>query len=482
MPTIRIPNNWKPRPYQREAWDYLEQGGKHLELIAHRRWGKDDIALHRAAVAMFERPATYWHMLPQANQVRKAIWDAVNPHTGIRRVDEAFPKELFTKRESDMMIKCVNGATWQALGSDNFQSFIGSPPAGIVYSEWALANPSVRGYLRPILAENGGWQVYITTPRGRNHAYKTFKSALNTPGSKGILQTVEDTGALTPEQLKIELQEYIDTYGIDMGTALYQQEWFCSFDAAILGAIFGAEVAKVEADGRITSVPHQPGFPVYTAWDIGRTDATAIWFYQVIGGEIHVIDFLCDNLKDPDHFCSQMIGQKVDINIIYDEIRVEYGEDIEGAEHRKEYEYSTLWLPHDARAKTFAAKGKSLQELLAAVFGWKRIGIVPGLSRQDGIQAARKTLPRCYFDVKCDYGIEALKAYRYEWNDERKVFSDNPLHDWASNPADAFRYLAIVWEESRPAPKDQPVKYPIDRTIIELIESQKRRRIASEYD
>jgi len=449
-----------------------------LEIVAHRRWGKDDLCLHWAAVCMMQREGNYWHMLPQANQVRKAIWEAVNPRTGKKRIDEAFPDELFKKRHSDMFIQSkYNNATWQALGSDNFQSFIGSPPVGIVYSEWALANPTVRGYLRPILAENDGWQVFITTPRGRNHAFKTFQSAMNEADSMAILQTVEDTGALSQTQLDRELREYVATYGEQMGKSLFMQEWYCSFDAAILGAIFGTEMAAVERENRITHVPHQPGYPVYTAWDIGRTDATAIWFWQVINGEIHVIDFLCDSLKDPDYFASQMLGKKVDINIVYDKIEVEYGADIPEAAHRKAYDYVKLWLPHDARAKTFAAKGKSLEELMAKVFGWKLIDQVPNLSKMDGINAARKTLPRCYFDVKCDIGLDALKSYHYEWDDTLKKFRDTPLHDWSSNPADAFRYLSVAWQESKPAAKPENAKFDLDRTFKQLVEQNTRKRL-----
>jgi hypothetical protein len=145
MATIRLPNNWQPRDYQLDAWGYLAHGGRHAELIWHRRSGKDEIALHWAAVAAFQRQANYWHMLPMANQARKAIWHAVNPHTGVRRIDEAFPRELREQTyEGEMLIRFKNGSTWQLLGSDNYNAAVGSAPAGIVFSEWALANPAAR--------------------------------------------------------------------------------------------------------------------------------------------------------------------------------------------------------------------------------------------------------------------------------------------------------------------------------------------------
>ena len=463
MIEIDIPAyGWTPREKQQEAWNYLQLGGKHAELIWHRRWGKDEIAMQHAAISMCERPGTYWHMLPMANQVKKAIWKAVNPRTGRRRIDDVFPDELFNKNDTDMMVTAkFNASTWQCLGSDNFQGAIGSPPVGIVYSEWSQANPSARGYLRPIITENNGWQIFITTPRGKNHAYRTFNAAKKLKDSFAQILTVEDTGALTPEQLKVELEEYISTYGQDQGEALYEQEYFCSFDAAILGAYYGSEFKKIDQEGRIRVVQHNADRPVHTAWDIGYDDDTAIYWYQVIGNEIHILDYYANNFKDPDHYASQVLGKEVKINLIDGEIVTTIGDNIEGLQHRREYEYGKHWLPHDAKAETFAAKGKSIIEQLAAVWGISKMAIVPGLSKQDGIQATRKLLGRAYFDeLRCEEGIEAVRQYQREWDDNKKMFKDNPLHDWTSHAADALRYLAIAWRKDT---KD-PIK-EVGRTI-----------------
>lgn len=430
MATIRLPaNNWQPRAYQRAAWEYLERGGKHAELIWHRRSGKDELALHWTAVAAHQRVANYWHMLPKATQVRKAIWEAINPHTGRRRIDEAFPHELReATREQEMFIRFKNGSSWQALGSDNFQGALGSTPAGIVYSEWSQANPSARGYLRPILAENGGWQLYITTPRGKNHAYQTYRSALGLPVSFAEKLTARDTGVFTEEQLEAEAAEYIATYGPDMGQALFEQEYLCSFDAAILGAYYGAELAAVDRQGRITRVEYDPDFPVHTAWDLGYDDDTAIWFYQVIAGEIRLLEYYFNSGKDIDHYAEVLAC--------------------------KPYAYGTHWLPHDAKAKTLAAHGKSIQEQLMNQLGWGSVRIVPNLTVEDGIQAVRKMFPRVWFDTGCEDGIEALRQYHREWDDDRKMFRDKPHHDWTSHGADAFRYLAVAWQEELPEPQE----------------------------
>lgn len=458
---ISLPNNWTPRDYQMPAWNYLEKGGKHAELIWHRRSGKDEIALHRTAIAAHERPATYWHMLPLATQVRKAIWNAINPHTGTRRIDEAFPHELRANtNDQEMFIRFKNGSTWQALGSDNYDAMVGSPPAGIVYSEWALANPSARGYLRPILAENNGWQIFITTPRGKNHAHRTYLGGVSEPATFAQVLTVADTKIISEERLEVELREYVDTYGEDQGKALYEQEYFCSFEAAILGAYYSKEITVATKEGRIAVVDYDPNYPVYAACDIGRADATAFWLWQVVGGEPRIIESLSASGKDPDWFISQLTGVETRLDNIDNQIVVVKGDPIKGLEHRTKYEYKRVMLPHDGKAKTFAARGKSAEELFAAEFGWTVVGITPNLSRQDGIQAGRKLLGRCAISKEgCAEGMDALSQYQHEWDDEKKMFRDTPKHDWTSHYADGWRYMAVCWSTpyAVPEPENKPI-------------------------
>lgn len=456
MARIKLPNGWRPRPYQLPAWTYLENGGKHAELIWHRRSGKDEIALHRTACAAFERQATYWHMLPEAAQARKAIWEAINPHSGKRRIDEAFPHELRANtKDNEMMIRFVNGSTWQVLGSDNYNSLVGSPPAGVVFSEWALANPSARAYLRPIFAENNGWQMYITTPRGKNHAFNTYEAGRKDPNTFAQKLTALDTGAITPERLQAEKQAYIDDYGVDQGTSLFEQEYLCSFDAALLGAFYGREMREAEEQGRIRLVPHDPEYPVHTAWDLGFSDDTSIWFYQVIAGEIRVLCYYGGSGLAMDDYIAVVIG--------------------------KPYKYGLHWFPHDARAKTLASGGKSIQEMAWKAFGVASVRIVPMLSVQDGIQAARAMLRYCIFDeVQTEEGVSGLKMYQREWDDDKKMFRDKPRHDWASNPSDAFRMLAIAWREEMKPKEPEPTRYPQHRTINELLERQRRKRLENE--
>lgn len=463
MNEITLPYNWTPREAQKPAMNaWIRDGVLINDWVWHRRFGKDDCALHGTAIKAHERVANYWHMLPQHNQVRKAIWNAVNPRTGIRRIDEAFPDSICSKRDNDMLVTFRNGSTWQCLGSDNYQGAIGSAPAGIVWSEWALSDPTSYAYLAPILKDNNGWVVRQGTPRGKNHAHKTFKSSMKNPNAFAQLLTVEDTGAAQFLDLAEIQQEYIDLYGEDLGKAIYFQEYFCSFEAAIVGAVWGGELSRLERSGRLCECRHDPSFPVFTAWDIGRKDATAIWFYQVIANEIHIIDYLEDTLKNPDYFCSLIAGHEITIDLIDDEVVVSHGPEIERAAHRQAYEYELHWLPHDARAKTFAAKGKSVQEQIAKAFGWDKVRITPNLSKQDQIQAARKMINKTVIDWKAEQGFEALKQYRYEQDEKNNKLKDKPLHDWTSHAADAFMYVAVSYQTVAPEPLPEDRMKPLN--------------------
>lgn len=448
MATVQIPNNWEPRGYQLPLWTALERGTKRAAAVWHRRGGKDEVALHWAATSMVQKPATYWHMLPQANQARKAIWEAVNPHSGKRRIDEAFPKELrAATREQEMLIKLKNGATWQVVGSDNFDSLVGSPPYGVVFSEWSLANPSAWAFLRPILAENGGWALFIYTPRGKNHGKTTIDLAMQDKGWFGEILPASRTKAIASEILEQEYKEYIADYGPDFGKALYEQEYECSFEAAIVGSYYGALIKEAEDDNRITKVKHDRSLPVYTCWDLGRTDDTVIWFFQVHRGELSFIDYHESNGQDVP-FYAQLLHTKT----------AENG-----------YVYERHYLPHDAKPRTLASN-RSVAEQLNAL-NIKPLTIVPQLSVQDGIQAVRQMLPRSYFDAEATAdGLEALRQYQREWDDERKMFKDKALHNWASHAADAMRTGAVGYAEDNPGLVKKPIDAPM--TFNDLVNAR----------
>ena len=418
--------------------------------------------MHRTCVAAHERRANYVHMLPEAAQARKAIWDAVNPKTGQRRIDEAFPIELRESTQNhEMQIKFKIGSTWQVVGSDNFNSLVGSSFAGIVYSEWALANPTARAYLRPIIAENKGWELFIYTPRGRNHGLTTLEAARKTPGSFAQVLSVDETNIIDPETLKRELAGYIAEYGIEAGEAFYRQEYHCDFNAAVLGAILGRYVERAEREGRITDAVQyeDDGAPIEISSDIGRRDTAAWWFWQPqYDGKFTLVDYDEGNGLDATEWCERL-AKRIDEN---------------------EYALGKIWLPHDARSKTFAAK-HSAQEQFWTFYGVDKIEIVPETSKSDRINAARTVIEDCSFaQTKCEDGIEALRSWMYEWDEERREFSAEPRHDWASHPSDAFSYGAQIMRERKHARTEQPQKFPQHRTINQMIEHQRAKRIGQE--
>ena len=430
MPTISLPNSWQPRWYQRPLWNYLENGGKRALGIWHRRAGKDDVLLNRTAVAAFERPATYWTALPEYAQARKALWNAVDPHTGKRRIDQAFPQELReATNDQEMFIRFVNGSTWQLVGSDRYDSLVGAGVAGVTFSEFALANPSAWGYIRPMLEENNGWAAFITTPRGNNHAKSMFDLAKTDPRWFAEVLSVNETGALDAKQLDEALAEYQALYGIDFGRAMFEQEYLCSFSGAMVGAYWGAEVNKAEREGRITEIEIDPEHPVHTAWDLGKAVNNPIWCFQVIAGRPVIVDFYqpeSDDLAD----------------------WVKWLDD-------KGYN-GTDFVPHDIIATEWGSKRTRLETLQGMGRRPKRL---PMVSVADGLQAGRVTINAATFadTPRVQAGLDGLRNYRREWDDTRKTFRETPFKDWAEHIGSAFRYLSLAWKDVVP-PREKEVK------------------------
>jgi phage terminase large subunit len=426
MIEIMLPNNWLPRTDQRGLWDYLETGGRRAVCVAHRRWGKDDVALHYTATALHQRIGNYWHMLPKYEHARIAIWDAINPRTGKKRIDEAFPLELRKSTNSQkMMIEFLCGSTWQLVGSDNYNSFVGSQPVGVVFSEWALADPLAWGFIRPIIEENGGWVLFIYTSRGHNHGETIFNFAANEPKWFAQKITALDSPVFTPEQLDNIKREMIAEMGDPQaGEALFFQEYHCSFQGARLGAYYSRQMQAARDDGRICRVPYQPQAEVDTFWDLGMDDSMAIWFVQHIGQAHHVIDYYEQSYMGLEHYAKIL--------------------------QAKGYKYACHYMPHDAAVHEMSSGeiAKSRQEV-AEGLGISPVVVVERPRNMDQIinvhiPAVRNLIPQCWFDAeKCAHGISALESYHAEYSEEKKVLSTKPEHNWSSHGADAFRTFAV---------------------------------------
>jgi phage terminase large subunit len=435
MAEVSLPHaGWLPRGHQGRLWKYLrEDGGKRAVAVWHRRAGKDEVCLHHTAVAAATRRGNYWHCLPEYLQGRKAIWTAINPHSGKRRIDEAFPPAWrVSTNDNEMFLRFKNGSTWQVVGSDRYDATVGASVAGVTYSEWALANPSAWGYHRPMLEENDGWAVFISTPRGRNHCKAMFDHAAATPGWFCELLTVLDTGAVSADRLAEALAEYQALYGHDVGRLQFEQEYMCSFNAAILGSFYAHEMSRLRLEGRVTAIEPLPGQGVHRAWDLGVGDDTSIWWFQPVGGQLFILD----------HYAASGVGLE------------HYRDVIEQRQTERGWLHGIDYVPHDAKIKEWGT-GRTRVETMQGM-GLKPM-LVPMASIDDGINAVRRTLPLCVFHPRCeDGGISALEGYRREWDDEKKAFRASAVHDWTCHPSDAFRYLALSW---RPAPRRE-VKVP----------------------
>jgi hypothetical protein len=336
---------------------------------------------------------------------------------------------LAKANQSELWVELINGARIRLFGADNPDTLRGLYLDGVVLDEYADMKPSIFGsVIRPLLADRKGWATFIGTPKGHNAFWDIYNNATQDPSWYVKVLRASQTGLLEQSEL--------DDAAKTMTQDQYLQEFECDFESAILGAYFGKEMRQLTDQGRIREVEYDPLFPVHTAWDLGYSDDTAIWFFQVVHGEIRCLDYHSSN------------GQPVAF----------YAGIIQSREAEKGYKYGTHWLPHDARAKTLSSN-KSVIEQLGEKLPIKSIKITPNLKLQDGIQASRLALTRTWFDHKCNDGIECLRQYQREYDEDKKVFRDKPRHDWTSHGADAFRYLSLVWkDEAKMITADTPIR------------------------
>lgn len=412
MSSLTIPYKYKPRPYQIPLLKAMDSGYKRAVVVWHRRAGKDKTLINLTIKKMLERVGSYYYFFPTYNQGRKILWE------GMDRGGMAFlnhiPQSLIVKKnDSEMKIELKNGSILRVIGTDNIDSIVGSNPVGCVFSEYALQDPLAWDYIRPILAENGGWAIFNFTPRGENHGYDIYNLALGSSDNWFCqMLTVDDTGVISKEVLEQERQEIIAKDGND---ALFSQEYYCNFKVPIAGAYYAKQIIDANNDGRICDLPVDRTKPVDTWWDIGVGDSTAIWFTQDIGNYVHVIDFYDFNNVGLEHY----------IKVLQD----------------KKYIYGNHYAPHDIEVKEFGTGKTRLETARSLGINFK---VVRKLPIDDGINAVRNSFNLYKFDEKrCRKGLNALKGYHKEYDEINKVYRNKPKHDWCSHPADAFRYFAV---------------------------------------
>jgi len=357
-------------------------------------------------------------MLPTLQQARRVVWDGIDKE-GRRMIDQAFPKEMRkSTNNSEMKIEFKNGSIWQCVGSDNYDSLVGTNPVGVVFSEYSIADPRAWDFIRPILAENEGFAVFIYTPRGKNHGYKLYETAKASNRWYAEILTIDDTYRDEQKtQPVISQQAYQDELDDDMDPQLALQEYYCSFDAGLFGAYYTDQLKKA----KLGEFPWNPRKPVHTAWDLGLRDATSIWFFQEtdIGGPINVIDYREKNNVSLIEWCKLINEQP--------------------------YSYGTHVAPHDIERRQYSDAQKYSD--IASEHGID-FELSPKLSIKEGIDAVKAFLPRLQFNrMTTNDGYDCVSNYRREYNDKLRVFMDRPCHDWASHGADAMRYAALAFAD-----------------------------------
>jgi len=395
---IRIP--YSPRPLQATLHNQLDRFNV---LVCHRRFGKTVFAINQLIKDTFkcqhENPRTAY-LAPLYRQAKSVAWDYLKQFTRV------IPGAKFNEQE--LRADFPNGARIQLYGCDSPDSLRGIYLDSVVLDEYAQMSPRVWSeVIRPALSDRQGRAIFIGTPMGHNAFYDRWAACDELDGWFSALYRASETQVVNDIELAAAKREMTD--------AEYQQEFECSWTAAIRGAYWAKEMAQAEEDGRITSVPYDENYPVVTSWDLGIKDSTVVWFGQEVGSEVRFINCLAfQGVGLPD-----MVRELNKLPYIYDQ-------------HKAPHDIKVRELGSGVDRKTTAAK-------LGINFD-----VTPNIPVQDGIQAVRSLIKRCVFDREnCRDGIEALIQYRSEYNDKRNIFSKAPLHDWCSDYADSMRYYAV---------------------------------------
>jgi hypothetical protein len=414
---IEIP--YKPREHQLKVHELLE-GKRFAVVVAHRRFGKTVAALNhliREAVLNEKETPRYAYIAPTYGQAKRVAWDYLVKYT---------TPLGGTNNISELRVDFW-GRRIQLYGSDNPDSLRGQFFDGVIIDEVGDQNPKIwTDIVRPALTDRKGWCLFIGTPKGHNHFKELRDRAVKEEGW-GLLEfKASETGVVDDTELKAAKNE--------MGEDKYRQEFECSFDAAVEGSYFGQILNELEEKKHMQEIPREELSRTFTAWDLGMGDSTSIWVAQLVGTEVRLIDYYENHGVGLDHY----------VKWIKDN-------DYLKAEHI---------LPHDVRVRELGT-GKSRMEMLEEA--GLEVKIAPRMGLDDGIQAVRRLLPRCWFNVpKVQIGLNCLRNYRRDYDEKRKIFYERPLHDWSSHGSDSFRYLALGLDEGHSTwskPINQPPKW-----------------------
>ena len=419
---------YHPRP---QFVDFHQRSTRFGAMVCHRRAGKTVSCIGELVTrGMYtkKKRAEYAYVGPFRAQAKKIAWAYLKDFTeGLRKGPP---------RESDLSVTLHTGATITLYGADNPDALRGLFFDGIVLDEYGDMRPSIWGeVVLPTLLDRKGWSVFIGTPKGKNHFYQMVQRAKTEDNWYQLTLKASDSNLLDEDSLSLAKAEMTD--------AQYQQEMECSFEAAVLGAYYSDIIAEMEkaCEGhdrpRIGDYPYDPSEVVHCSADLGYTDSTAFWFWQLTEDGPTLIDY------------EEYDGQPLEF---YFKMLKDKG-----------YEYADMWLPHDAKATSLQTGRSTVEQFLDAGFPCR---VVPKLAVQHGIDAARLILPQCKINkATCYSGIEALRAYKRSFNEKTQQFANKPLHDWASNGSDSFRYFSLVTETTKTAVQVADDNKPLLETI-----------------
>ena len=391
-------------------------------IVYHRRGGKTVACIneiHSRALYTQKKNARYAYIAPFYRQAKDVAWIYLK---------EATRDSAVKVKESELSVELFNGAKITLYGADNPDALRGLYFDGVVLDEFGDCRPSLWGeVVLPTLADRKGWAVFIGTPKGKNHFWQIRERAKREKHWFYLEVKATDPDCILP-------QEELDEMKAQMTEAQWDQEMECSFEAAVIGTYYAKQISTMEVgriDGKegepqIGVYKYDPDFSVQVAQDLGFTDSTAMWFWQHRPDGIAIIDYE-EHHSEPLQFYFELL-------------------------RGKPYDYETIWLPHDAKAKSLQTGRSTIEQYLAQVDDDGNsefpVRIAPRISVQHGIDAVRYILPHCYIDLtNCGEGIEALRAYRRAYSEVTNAFSDKPFHDWSSHGSDAFRYFALVAQE-----------------------------------
>ena len=454
---ISLPHIYEARDYQQDFWDAFHGEGIHegraykiFVKIWHRRAGKDMTDWNAAIERTAEEPMTCQYGFPTNDMARGNLWESYT-NDGLRFTDFV-PQELRVKRnkaddglnDSLKRIEFITGGSIRVVSFHKPDRARGGNSKLFVLSEFQNMDPNIIDIIMPIIEANGGVLLVNLTANGDSAARGIVESWEKDPDVYVSTLTVDDTPVFSKEQMVRIRRQTVERYiarGLseEEANAFVDQEYYCSWESPVIGSYFGSAMRRAKESGRITNVPFEPNLLVNTYWDLGIDDSMSIWFVQLFNREIRLIDYFESSGEGIGYYIRVLRGGQ------------------EGYEHMADYSYGKHYAPHDIEVRELTT-GVSRKDT-AQTLGIKFETVKRPAKKEDGIEANRNMLARCWFDEKrCKRGIGALKGYKKEWNDKMMIYADSPVHDWTSHGTDAFQTLALTNPDPTPRQGGQITK------------------------